>query len=85
MHREVGEEVGISITDVKYFGSMPWPFPNSLMIGFTAKYVSGEITIDNNELDDANWFTPEDMPAKLPLKGTIAGKLIDWFITTYTE
>ncbi len=85
VHREIREEVGIAITDIKYFGSMPWPFPNSLMMGFTARYAGGEIIVDNNELDDADWYGPEDMPSNLPVKGTIARKLIDWFMTTCTE
>ena len=80
--REVAEEVGISISDIKYFGSMSWPFPNSLMVGFTAQHVSGEIIIDNNELDEANWYGPENMPPKIPAKGTISRKLIDWFVDT---
>jgi NAD+ diphosphatase len=80
VHREVREEVGFSVTDVKYFGSMPWPFPNSLMVGFTAKYFAGEIAIDHSELDDAGWYSPESMPPKIPAKGTIARKLIDWFL-----
>jgi NAD+ diphosphatase len=78
----VAEEVGISISDIKYFGSMSWPFPNSLMVGFTAQHVSGEIIIDNNELDEANWYGPENMPNKIPAKGTISRKLIDWFVDT---
>lgn len=85
VRREVGEEAGISITDIKYFGSMPWPFPNSLMVGFTARHVSGEIVIDNNELQEANWYSPGNMPNKIPVKGTIARQLIDWFITTYAD
>ncbi len=85
VRREVAEEVGISVADIKYFGSMPWPFPNSLMVGFTAQYASGEIIIDRNELDDAKWFGPGNMPPKLPVKGTISRKLIDWFITTCGE
>jgi NAD+ diphosphatase len=52
------------------------------MVGFTAQHVSGEIIIDNNELDEANWYGPENMPPKIPAKGTISRKLIDWFVDT---
>ncbi len=78
--REVCEEIGIDITNIRYFGSQPWPFPNSLMIGFTADYASGEITLEESELADAQWFAPDELP-NLPPPMTIARKLINWFIT----
>jgi len=76
--REVCEETGISIRDLRYFGSQPWPFPNSLMIGFTADYDDGEITLEESELADARWFGADALP-ELPPKMTIARRLIDWF------
>lgn len=77
--REVKEEVGITIQDIRYFGSQPWPFPHSLMIGFTATYASGEIVMDDLEIEDAGWFTVDNLPP-LPGKISIARKLIDGFI-----
>jgi NAD+ diphosphatase len=77
--REVFEEVGIRIKNVRYFGSQPWPFPNSLMVGFTAEYEEGEIRLEENELADAQWFSADELPS-LPPKMTIARKLIDWFV-----
>ena len=77
--REVREEVGIEIKDIHYFGSQPWPFPNSLMIGFTARYASGDIVIDPNEIEAAAWFTKDSLPP-VPGKLSIARKLIDWFV-----
>jgi NAD+ diphosphatase len=77
--REVLEEVGIRIKDIRYFGSQPWPFPNSLMIGFTAEYESGEIRLEEAELAEARWFPANRLP-DLPPKTTIARRLIDWFV-----
>ena len=77
--REVREEVGISIGSIRYFESQPWPFPHSLMIGFTATYEGGEISLDDKEIEDAAWFTPENLPP-LPGKISIARKLIDAFL-----
>lgn len=74
--REVLEETGIQVSGVRYFGSQPWPFPNSLMIGFNAQYAGGEITLEDAEIADANWFTPDAMP-QLPGKISIARRLID--------
>jgi len=77
--REVKEESGITVKDIRYFGSQPWPFPHSLMIGFTATYESGEITLEDEENIDARWFSADTLPP-LPGKISIARKLIDWFL-----
>jgi NAD+ diphosphatase len=77
--REVMEEVSIKIKNISYFGSQPWPFPNSLMLGFTAEYHSGEIKVDKNELSEAAWFGVDDMP-EIPGSISIARKLIDWYV-----
>ena len=79
--REVKEETGINIKDVHYFGSQPWPFPDSLMVGFTAVYAGGDIVIDNKEILDANWFSADNLP-QVPGKFSIAGQLIDWFVSS---
>lgn len=77
--REIREEVGIEVANIRYFGSQNWPFPHSLMIGFTADYLDGEIVIDNKEIVDAGWFTAADMP-KIPGSYSIARQLIDHFL-----
>jgi len=77
--REVQEEVGVTIKHLRYFGSQPWPFPNSLMIGFTAEYEAGEIVIETQELEAAAWFHKRNLPT-IPPKISIARKLIDWFV-----
>ncbi len=79
VRREVIEEVGISVRDISYFSSQPWPFPDSLMIGFTASYKSGEIRPDNYEIEKAGWFRSNNLPG-LPEKYSISRKLIDDFI-----
>jgi NAD+ diphosphatase len=78
VHREIAEEVGIEVDHVRYFGSQPWPFPHSLMVGFTAQYKSGEITIEPNELEDAQFFRPDAMPP-VPPRLSIARQLIDYY------
>ncbi|MHC1754677.1 MAG: NAD(+) diphosphatase [Methanosarcina sp.] len=77
--REVWEEVGIRVKNITYFGTQAWPFPNSLMIGFTAEYDSGDIRPDGFEIEDAKWFSAEELPV-LPGKISISRKLIDHFL-----
>ena len=77
--REVKEETGITVREISYFGSQPWPFPHSLMIGFTATYADGDIILNDEENVDARWFTADNLP-QLPDKISIARKLIDSFL-----
>ena len=79
IHREILEEVGVTVKNIRYFGSQPWPFPNSLMVAFTADYAGGKISIDGNEIMDAGWFTADNLPP-IPAKISIARRLIDWFV-----
>ncbi len=79
VHREVFEEVGIRLKNVRYFGSQPWPFPNSLMVGFTAEYASGDLVLEEEEIAEANWFTADSLP-NLPSAMSIARRLVDAFI-----
>ena len=74
--REVFEESGIRVTNIRYVASQPWPFPHSLMMGFMADYESGELTVQEEELVDAGFFTPAALP-RLPPRGTIARRLIE--------
>ena len=76
--REIKEEVGISVKNVRYFDSQPWPFPDSLMIGFIADYAKGEIAVDGSEITEAAWFSRDNLP-NIPPKISIARQLIDWF------
>jgi NAD+ diphosphatase len=77
--REIREEVGIGVKNVAYFGSQSWPFPNSLMIGFTADYANGELAPDPGEIEDAGWYSPDDLP-QLPPETSIARAMIDDFV-----
>ena len=77
--REIKEEVGISVNNIRYFASQPWPFPNSLMVAFLADYAGGEIKIDPTEIKEAGWFTADNLPS-IPPRITIARQLIDWFV-----
>ena len=79
VEREIKEEVGINVKNLRYFGSQSWPFPNSLMVAFTAEHARGEIRIDPSEIADARWFTVKDLP-RIPDKVSISRRLIDWFI-----
>lgn len=73
--REIFEETGIKVKNIRYFGSQSWPFPSQLMLGFTAEYESGDMTLQEDEIADARWFSRDDCPAS-PAPGSIAYRLI---------
>jgi NAD+ diphosphatase len=85
--REVAEEVGVPVGDVRYVGSQPWPFPSSLMVAFTARATSTDIVVDGVEISEARWFTRDELAAdvetgtvRLPMTSSVAFYLIDtWF------
>ena len=80
VRREVAEETNIEVGKVSYHSSQPWPFPSSLMLGFTAEAVSREILLNDGELEDAQWFTRKDLQSgfpKLPYRLSIARRLVD--------
>jgi NAD+ diphosphatase len=77
--REVREEVGIEVRDIRYISSQPWPFPNSLMLGFTARYAGGVITPDGEEIEDAQWFDRDALP-ELPGQGSVSRYLINRWV-----
>lgn len=76
--REIAEEVGVRVKNIRYASSQPWPFPNNLMLGFTAEYADGEITPDGEEISEAGWFDRNHLPP-LPSRFSIARRLIDDF------
>ncbi|MCE2705878.1 MAG: NAD(+) diphosphatase [Proteobacteria bacterium] len=85
--REVYEEVGLNIHNIKYVTSQHWPFPNSLMIGFTAEYLSGDINVDTVEISDAAWYdidSPDKLP-NLPSGISVSRHLINEFCTRYAK
>ncbi|MFV0436204.1 MAG: NAD(+) diphosphatase [Desulfopila sp.] len=82
--REIREEVAIEVSEIRYFGSQPWPFPHSLMVGFSARYLSGEIEIDQHELEDAGWFSPAKLP-RMPIGISIAARLIEAFLAEHGD
>lgn len=77
--REVREESGVEVDEPRYFGSQSWPFPNSLMLGYFARYRGGEIRRDDEELEDVRWFTRDSLPS-LPPRISIARQLIEAFL-----
>jgi NAD+ diphosphatase len=84
VRREVREEVGIEVEDLRYFGSQPWPFPHSLMVGFTASFAGGELVLEEKEIVRAGWFGPEEVRRlQIPRHGTIARRLIDRFLSEF--
>ena len=93
LEREVFEEVGIKVKNIKYFNSQPWPFPASLMLGFFAEAVNDEMTIDYDEIEDANWFSINELKSlehpsisggfKLPRVDSIARRLVDTWMNSF--
>lgn len=82
VHREIKEEVGINVKNLRYFSSQSWPFPNSLMIGFICEYDIGEIKVDNHEIIDAKWFKKEEID-QFPSNISISSQLVQYFIDNY--
>ena len=79
--REVFEETGIEVGDIRYFSSQPWPFPNSVMLGFTAQYVGGEIHVDGDEIKEANWYRYDELPHTFPGNLSIS----QWLVRDFVE
>lgn len=84
VEREVMEETGLSIRNIRYFGSQPWPYPSGLMVGFTADYAGGEIRLQDEELSTGAFFTKDNLP-EIPKKLSIARRLIDWWLAGQPE
>jgi len=84
--REVREETGIEVANLRYFGSQPWPFPHSLMVGFIAEYAGGELSLEEKEIVQAGWFGPDEVARlQIPRHGTIARELIEWFLAGHGD
>ena len=75
VHREVAEEVSVQVTDLRYYGSQSWPFPHSLMVAYTARWVSGEIVPQAGEIEAAGWYGIDALPG-IPPRFSISGHLI---------
>lgn len=76
VRREVLEETGVLVDELRYFGSQPWPFPHQLMVGFFARAVGGELVVDHHELEEAGWYARDALPG-IPPKASIARALLD--------
>ncbi|SOE51846.1 NADH pyrophosphatase [plant metagenome] len=76
IHREVEEEVGLQVKNLRYFQSQSWPFPHSLMIAFTAEYAGGEVRVQESEIAEANWYGPGDALPPVPMAQSVAGRLV---------
>ncbi|MGY4720335.1 NAD(+) diphosphatase [Naumannella cuiyingiana] len=88
VHREIAEESDVTLDELTYFGSQPWPFPRSLMVGFLARAASEEITVDGEEIEWARWYTRQEVrdataagEISLPGSASIARRMIDAWLT----
>jgi NAD+ diphosphatase len=72
------------VQNVRYFGSQPWPFPNSLMLGFTAEYAGGDFVLQEDEIEEAGWYTADNLP-NVPPPLSISRQLIDDFVAKNKE
>ena len=79
VHREVAEETGIKIKNLRYFGSQPWPYPCGLMVGFNADYDGGDLQLQQSEISKGAWFTKENLP-NIPERLSIARMILDDWI-----
>jgi NAD+ diphosphatase len=84
LHREVYEEVGVEVKNLRYAVSQPWPFPGQLMLGFYAEYARGEVCVDGTEILDAQWYRYDQLPRVPPL-ATLSGQLIAGFVKQYSR
>lgn len=82
VQREAREEVNIDVADITYIGSQPWPYPQQLMVGFTARYTGGDVQPDNQELDDAQWFRYDALPV-LPAQLSLSWQIIHNWATSF--
>lgn len=80
LHREVYEEVGVEITNIRYVGSQSWPYPGQLMLGFIADAVTDEIVVDGIEISEAHWCNYDDLPHYVPPPTIMSGRLIKQFV-----
>jgi NAD+ diphosphatase len=88
VRREVREETNILVENIQYHSSQPWPFPSSLMLGFTAEALSDDILLNDGELEDARWFTRKQLRSgfpKLPYRLSIARRLVDDWLRSDTD
>jgi NAD+ diphosphatase len=84
VHREIREEVGIEVGNLRYFGSQPWPFPHSLMVAFTASFAGGDLVLEEKEIAQAGWFDAKEvLRLRIPNHGTIARRLIEGFLAEH--
>jgi NAD+ diphosphatase len=83
VQREVLEEVGVNVKNIKYYGSQPWPFPSQLMLGFSCEYDSGDIVLDKNEIAEANWYKYDKLPY-VPPTTSLSGQLINSFVEDHS-